>query len=232
MTSQMILTAILIAIIIKIDDLTIIGLNTSSPNKFNCENQHYQNSQKAKYQRQTSNTYTNQSINNPNKYRRTSNLQNNVQQPNQNFQNLRANKDTNQSLNCNKSSDTLETDSLLLTDVYGKKSSKENCPNYSDCSSTNCNNANDFSSIFKNLFQNSESSDNTTSEATMPDIETILKFKKIFERLNSKNSAKDPVVNLLLAVKPFMQESKKSIIDQLTKFMTISTALQDFSSFL
>ncbi len=66
----------------------------------------------------------------------------------------------------------------------------------------------------------------------MPDIETLLKFKKIFERLNSKTSTKDPIVNLLYAIKPFMQDSKKSIVDQIAKFMTISSVLQDFNGFL
>ena len=66
----------------------------------------------------------------------------------------------------------------------------------------------------------------------MPDIETLLKFKKIFERLNSKSNDNTPLINLLYAIKPFIQNSKKSIIDQLVKFMSISSVLQEFNNFL
>lgn len=238
-TSIIVAKVILIVIIIKIDVLTIIlGSNNSSQNKTNFENQCYQNSQKHAYQTQINNAYAQNRQNDQSQKTKHPQYQNNVQQPKQNFQNIKANKPINQHLNCNNSCNSIEADSLLLQDVYGEKfssnnfDSKENCSNFSTCCSSNCNNANDFSSIFKNLFQSSGDSDNNTADSTMPDFETILKFKKIFERINSKSSTKDPVVNLLYAVKPFMQESKKSIIDQLAKFMTISTALQDFSSFL
>lgn len=113
--------------------------------------------------------------------------------------------------------------SLLLNDVYGKNVNSNN-------------DSSDFSSIFNAFFKNnsncSESNDTNNSSFDMPDIETLLKFKKLFERFNSKTATKDPMVNLLYAMKPFMQDSKKSVIDQITKFLTISSALQDFNSFL
>ena len=198
-----------------------------------CENQSYQNFQKNNYQQVKQRTYTNSNASNQTQKRKNSQYQNYNQTSKQNYQNFSTNTKTNQPLNNNKN-DYSESENLLLNDVYGKKSStnnfenssKENCSDYS-----NCNNDFDYSSILKTFFQNSENVNNNENIA-MPDIETILKFKKIFERLNSKNATKDPIINLLIAFKPFMQESKKSIIDQLTKFMTISTALQDFNSFL
>ena len=79
---------------------------------------------------------------------------------------------------------------------------------------------------------NSESNHNNSESSGMPDIETLLKFKKIFEKINSNSNTKDPLVNLLYAIKPFMQDSKKSVIDQIAKFMTISCILQEFNTFL
>lgn len=124
---------------------------------------------------------------------------------------------------------------LLLNDVYSKSDSSSSCGDNTNFSNENISNENlnnnvDFSSILNSFIHGNSNSANSSQEFNMPDIETIMKFKKIFDRLNSKNN--NPIVNLLYAVKPFMQDSKKSIIDQLAKFMTISSALQDFNSFL
>ena len=132
-------------------------------------------------------------------------------------------------------------DSLLLNDVYGKKTSSDYNENIfetpSHTSSQKNNNATDFSSLFNSFFQNNNANPNgntnsNANDANIPDIETLLKFKKIFEKLNAQSSANAPIINLLYAIKPFIQESKKSIIDQIVKFMTISSALQDFNAFL
>lgn len=65
------------------------------------------------------------------------------------------------------------------------------------------------------------------SSFEMPDIETIMKIKKIMECMKSNQN--DPIVNLLLSLKPFLQESKKSIIDQLIKFIGFSNAIYLFN---
>ena len=97
-------------------------------------------------------------------------------------------------------------------------------------------------SIFKMLQQSSGDSSNSDcnnnydsdsqkkqseSSFEMPDIETIMKIKKIMECMKSNQN--DPIVNLLLSLKPFLQESKKSIIDQLIKFIGLSNALFIFN---
>lgn len=61
----------------------------------------------------------------------------------------------------------------------------------------------------------------------IPDIDTIMKIKKIMECM--KSNPNDPIINLLLSLKPFLQESKKSIIDQLIKFIEISNAFYLFN---
>lgn len=65
------------------------------------------------------------------------------------------------------------------------------------------------------------------SSFEMPDIETIMKIKKVMDRMKSNQN--DPIINLLLSLKPFLQESKKSIIDQLIKFIELSCALSFFN---
>lgn len=136
----------------------------------------------------------------------------------------------------------------MLNDVYGKSTS-HNANNKqtetSNRSNSSFGDSADLSSLFQAFFQNANqnSNQNTNQNSTqdnsqssnnfnmsdMPDIETILKFKKVFERFQSKNGSNDPIANLLYAIKPFMQESKKSIIDQIVKFITISSVLQDFN---
>ena len=99
-----------------------------------------------------------------------------------------------------------------------------------------------FESLFK-MFQSSADSSNSSSSGPscaddtskkqsdssfeMPDLETIMKIKRIMECM--KSNSNDPIVNLLLSLKPFLQESKKSIIDQLIKFIGISNALYLFN---
>lgn len=94
------------------------------------------------------------------------------------------------------------------------------------------------SSLFNmlNSSDKDEPSDSSSSESTnstntssfeMPDIETIMKIKKVMDSMKSNHN--DPIVNLLLSLKPFIQEPKRSIIDQLIKFIGISNALFIFN---
>ena len=138
---------------------------------------------------------------------------------------------TNNGHNCNNNSNSktissnFSEESLLFTDVYGKKEE----PSSSEQNSF------DFSTLLNTFMQNNSNSDSNhknSESSSMPDIETLLKFKKIFEKINSSSNTKDPLVNLLYAIKPFMQDSKKSVIDQIAKFMTISCILQEFNTFL
>ncbi len=68
------------------------------------------------------------------------------------------------------------------------------------------------------------SSDNPNSNSSI-DIETILKFKTLFEKINSKD---DPRSNLLLALKPYLKDSRKQKIEQYIQFFNISKILDEF----
>ena len=67
--------------------------------------------------------------------------------------------------------------------------------------------------------------ENTSSNSTSSiDAQTILKFKDMFEKLNSKD---DPRSNLLLALKPYLKESRKQKVEQYIQFFNVSKLLDE-----
>ena len=224
---NIIIKAILIAIITKIDDhtLTIGSSNPSFNNTYNSQTQYTQRNSSC-------DNNSLKKVSNQNRYNNKNNysqLKNNHTQfgnySQQDFNNNYSNKNNSSYIKNDENYD-------ILDDIYGKNSKSEEKSN----NSAQANNANtvDFSSLFSSFFQNNDNqnSNNSNLDFNMPDMETMLKFKKIFDCINSKTPGKDPIVNLLYAFKPFMQESKKSIIDQLTKFISISSVLHEFNNFL
>lgn len=74
---------------------------------------------------------------------------------------------------------------------------------------------------------NSDTSSNSTSSIPNIDIETILKMKSIFEKMNS---TEDPRANLLRSLKPYLKESRKSKIDQYIQLFNMSKVMDIFKS--
>jgi hypothetical protein len=72
---------------------------------------------------------------------------------------------------------------------------------------------------------NNSSTDNTSTD--IPDIETILKIKKVIDSVNS--NANDPNVALLSSLKPYLRDGKKAKIDQYIKIMNMTKAMALFS---
>lgn len=58
------------------------------------------------------------------------------------------------------------------------------------------------------------------------DFETILKFKTIMDKMNSKD---DPRTKLLISLKPYLKDSRKSKIDQYIQFLNMSKVIDVFS---
>ena len=54
------------------------------------------------------------------------------------------------------------------------------------------------------------------------DFETILKMKNIIDKMNTKN---DPRSNLLQSLKPYLNDSRKSKVDQYIQLMNMSKVL-------
>ncbi len=63
----------------------------------------------------------------------------------------------------------------------------------------------------------------------MPDIETIMKIKKIMDSM--KTNSNDPSVNLLSSLKPYLREEKKTKVDQYIKILNMSKAMSTINDF-
>lgn len=74
--------------------------------------------------------------------------------------------------------------------------------------------------------QNSGSSDSTTSSNNI-DIETILKFKTMFDKINSKDDERS---RLLLALKPYLKDSRKNKVDKYIQFLNLSKVIDVFGN--
>ena len=87
-----------------------------------------------------------------------------------------------------------------------------------------------FNMINNNSNQNNNSQNsNTTSDTSFNtngiDFETILKMKSIIDKMNTKD---DPRSNLLQSLKPYLNDSRKSKVDQYIKLMNMSKVLEVF----
>ena len=87
----------------------------------------------------------------------------------------------------------------------------------------NINNTND--NICNNSTKNSD--DVSSFNLNNIDIQTFLKLKNAVDKLNSKDN---PNTKLLLALKPYLKDSKKEKLDQYIKLMNISSLLEVFNN--
>lgn len=73
----------------------------------------------------------------------------------------------------------------------------------------------------------SSSKSNTESEQNFSnfDFETILKMKSIIDKMNEKD---DPRSNLLQSLKPYLNENRKSKVDQYVQLMNLSRIMEVF----
>ena len=74
---------------------------------------------------------------------------------------------------------------------------------------------------------NKKTEKNSDDFANNVDLETILKFKSIIDKMNNKN---DPRTKLLYSLKPYLRESRRKKLDQyvnLLKFTSISEIFQN-----
>lgn len=82
----------------------------------------------------------------------------------------------------------------------------------------------DFNSIMNNSSTSDSSSTSDTSDSSINfDINTILKLKKILDKLNSQNNPRN---TLLYSIKPFLREEKKEKLDLYIKISNILSILE------
>lgn len=84
---------------------------------------------------------------------------------------------------------------------------------------------NNFKSDNASSTNNSSASSDSNFSAPNIDIETILKMKSIFEKMNSTD---DPRANLLRSLKPYLKESRKSKVDQYIQLFNMSKIMDIF----
>lgn len=81
--------------------------------------------------------------------------------------------------------------------------------------------------IINNLNSNKDSKENTSSETSTfsnnIDLNTILKMKSIFDKMNN---SEDPRSNLLRSLKPYLKESRKAKIDQYIQLFNMSKVIE------
>lgn len=96
---------------------------------------------------------------------------------------------------------------------------------------------NDSSDNFKNIISNFTSNNNTKNNENTDsspnfdfsniDMATLMKFKNIMGKMNSKKN--DPRSNLLLSLKPYLKPSRKEKLDQYIQFMNITSVIDTFN---
>lgn len=87
----------------------------------------------------------------------------------------------------------------------------------------------DMKNILSSLSSNNNSDNTKNKEASNNsssiDFETILKMKSIIDKLDNTD---DPRANLLLSLKPYLKDSRKSKVDQYIKLFGMSKILEAF----
>lgn len=123
-----------------------------------------------------------------------------------------------------------------MSEMIQKLSSMMNNSNNQDISSnSNDTGLENLQYILSNMNLNSNENENINQENNSSnnnnfniDFETILKIKNIMDKFNStKNS---PEANLLLSLKPYLNNSRKQKLDQYMQFLNITKVLEAFNS--
>lgn len=86
----------------------------------------------------------------------------------------------------------------------------------------------DLQKVMENFKANSseESTSSNQDDSNQIDTKTLLKLQKILSLLNQKNNSSDE--QLLLSLKPYLRESKKTKIDKYIKILHILKLLENF----
>lgn len=116
-----------------------------------------------------------------------------------------------------------------LTSMLNNNSNSNPNSENSDVSSHSSNiNLDNLKDMLNNMTSNtnSDNSSNNSDNQTTPniDIDTILKIQSIMSKLNSTQN--DPRSNLLLSLKPYLNDKRKNKLDQYMQFLKISKVLE------
>ena len=115
----------------------------------------------------------------------------------------------------NNTSISPETINNLMSMLNGSSGTPPPTGNTEGNSSERSNNSNENSKQNENNFNNMGI-----------DFETIMKFKTIMDKMNSKE---DPRSKLLTSLKPYLKDSRKNKVDQYIQFLNMSKMIDIFS---
>lgn len=76
-------------------------------------------------------------------------------------------------------------------------------------------------------FNETNQGSSASSSASTIDFETIMKFKSVMDKMNSKD---DPRAKLLISLKPYLKDSRKSKVDQYIQFFNMSKIMGMFTN--
>lgn len=79
-----------------------------------------------------------------------------------------------------------------------------------------------------NFNSSNENTDNTQNSNFNFDVETIMKMKNIMDRVNSSKNS--PETNLLLSLKPYLNNNRKQKLDQYMQILNITKVIKAFNS--
>lgn len=111
-------------------------------------------------------------------------------------------------------------------------STNSECNNIDISSNSNETSFNNLQDMLSNMNFNSSSNENSNNNQDNNnfnlDFETIMKMKTVMDSFNSaKNS---PEANLLLSLKPYLNNNRKQKLDQYMQFLNISKIIEAFNS--
>ena len=116
-----------------------------------------------------------------------------------------------------------------ITSMMNNTNNQENNNTENDVSS-NSNNINpeQITDMINTIKSQSSNNDNNANNNLNFDINTILKMKNIIDKVNSNQN--DPRANLLLSLKPYLNNNRKQKLDEYMQFLNISKIIEAFNS--
>ena len=117
-----------------------------------------------------------------------------------------------------------------LKEMLGSLSSSTNNTDSSNTSSsenTNTISSDTIANMMHLLQNNHYNKEETSSNSSSIDMGTILKMKSIMDKMNSKD---DPRANLLLSLKPYLNENRKGKVEQYIQLFNLSKIMDVFQS--
>ena len=118
------------------------------------------------------------------------------------------------------------TDMLNNSHIQQSDNNQTNTPNNDVSSNSEKINEDTLKNILNNFKASSEEQNSNNNNNFNFDINTMLKMKNIMDKMNSNSN--DPRANLLLSLKPYLNNNRKEKLDQYMQFLNISKVIEVF----